>query len=501
MALVRERRRRAETLIRIHKERIPHLFVGGLDVESEANATILVTNPANKEPIGRCPAANQRDVEKAAETANKAYRDTWSETSPSERAKLLLALADAIRSQSEDLAILESLQTGKTFREVLQRDIHRAARILRHFAGWAGKLGGEAHELGQSLFGVVRRDPFPVVAAVLPGHTPLSSAASKLGAALALGSTVILQPPEQAPLTVLSLGEITREIGLPPGVLNVVTGQGSGAGEALANHPEVHALSYSGTIEVARRMLLGAAKSNLKPVHLELGDKTPFIIFEDADRRKALEAICSSIFTSRCVLPTAASRILVHERHYEEVASTLTARAKEILVGDPLDEHTELGAMPGKAHLDRVLAYIELGRREGAKLVAGGRRDTEGAKASGAFVRPTVFVDTKPDLRIATEEIAGPVLVVIPFRNEDEAVEIANGTDYGLAASVWTQDLARAQRLTRRLQVGLTWVNSFDVFDPALPVGGTRLSGHGRDLGTEGLYQLSRTKSVYLPSR
>ena len=477
---------------------MPHLFVGGLDVESEANATVLVSNPANQEPIGRCPAANARDVEKAALTAQRAFEDTWSGTTPAERAKYLLELSDAIRQEAEDLAILESLQTGKTYREVIQRDVHRASRILRHFAGWAGKFPGETHELGRGLTGAVRKDPYPVIAASLPWSTAFASAASKVGAALALGSTIILQPPEQAPLTVLKLGEIAREVGVPPGVLNVLTGSGHSTAEALANSPIVSAMSFAGSIETSRRMLLGAAKSNLKPVHLELGDKTACIIFEDADRRAAIDAICASIFTSRCVLPTAACRVLVHERHYEEVASTLSARAKEILVADPLDEHTELGPMISAAHLKRVMAYVELGRREGAKLVAGGQRDSEGAKARGAYMRPTVFVDARPDMRIAQEEIAGPVVVLMPFKSEDEAAVLANGTDYGLAASVWTKDLARAQRMTQKLQVGLTWINTYDVFDPALPHGGTKLSGHGRDLGAEGLQQLSRSRTQYI---
>lgn len=495
---MRERLRRAETLIRIQKERMPHLFVGGLEVESEANATIVVTNPGTGEAIGRCPAANTKDVDKAAETARKAFEDGWGASHPSERAKYLLALADAIEHEAEDIAILESLQTGKTYRDVLQQDVHRSAQLLRHYAGWAGKFPGETHELGRNLSGSVRTEAYPVIAAVLHWSRPFASAVSKLGTALALGSTVILQPPEQAPLTVLKLGEMAREIGLPAGVMSVLTGLGNGAGVALANHPGVDALSYAGSIENSRRMLLGAAKSNLKPVHLELGDKTPLIMFEDADRNAALAAVCNSIFTSRCTLPTAASRLLVHERHYEQVATLLAARAKEALVGDPLDEHTELGPMIDEAHLEKVLAYTELGRREGAKLVAGGRRDTEGKKSRGSFFKPSVFLDVRPDMRIATEEIAGPVLVVLPFKSEDEAVMIANGTDYGLAASVWTKDLARAQRMTTKLQSGLTWINSFDVFDPALPVGGTKLSGHGQDMGRAALQQLSRTRTVYI---
>ena len=498
---MRERRRRAETLVRIQKDRIPHLFVGGLDVESEANATLLVTNPADKEPLGRCPAANARDVHKAVEAARGALESTWRDTSARDRARYLVALAEQVEHQAEDLAILEALQTGKTHREVLEQDVLRGAKALRHYAGWADKLGGELFTLERGVEGRVHREPAGVVAAVLPWCSPLLSALEKVGAALISGSTLLLQPPEQAPLTVLALGEMTREVNLPPGVLNVITGLGSGAGEALANHPGVAAMTFAGSLDVARRMLLGAAKSNLKPIHFELGDKTPCIIFEDADRRAALEAVASSIFTSRSVLPTAASRLLVHESHYEEAASVLAARAKQVVVGDALDEHTELGPLISEEHMRRVLAYVELGRREGAKLVAGGVRDTEGTKAHGAFVRPTVFLDVKPKMRVAREEIAGPVLTLTPFKSEDEAVTLANDTDYGLAASVWTKDLARAQRVSRRLHAGVVWINGLGEADPALPFGGTRLSGQGRSFGREALLQLTRTRSVYVASK
>ncbi|MCA9548500.1 MAG: aldehyde dehydrogenase family protein [Myxococcales bacterium] len=498
---MRERRRRAETLVRIQKERIPHLFVGGLDVESEANATLLVTNPADKEPLGRCPAANARDVHKAVEAARGAFEATWRDTSARERGRALVALAEAVEHRAEDLAILEALQTGKTFREVLDEDILRGARALRHFAGWADKHPGELVPLEGGIEGRVHREPVGVVASVLPWSAPFLSAMEKVGAALISGSTLLLQPPEQAPLTVLALGEMTREANLPPGVLNVITGTGSVAGEALATHPLVGVMTFAGPMDWARRMLLGAAKSNLKPVHFELGDKTPCIVFEDADRRAALEAVATSIFTSRAVLPTAASRLLVHESHYEEAASVLAARAKQVVVGDALDEHTELGPMISEEHLKRVLAYVELGRREGAKLVAGGVRDTDGAKAMGAFMRPTVFVDAKPKMRVTREEIAGPVLTITPFKSEDEAVALANDTDYGLAAAVWTKDLARAQRVGRRLQAGVVWINGLGQSDPALPFGGTRLSGQGRSYGREALQQLTRTRSVYVSSK
>lgn len=497
---MRDRKRRAEKLIRAQQDRTPLLFIGGLGVESDGNATIPIVNPSNGQPIGRTPAANVRDVERAVEAARSASQE-WAEAAPAARAQILWKLADLIEHEAEDLAILEALQTGRPLRELANIDIASSVAILRYYAGWAGKRPGDAFDLGSGTLGLMHWEPHPVTGVILRWSAPFATAIRKTAPALALGSTIVMKPPEQAPLAVLRLAEIMVEAGVPPGVVNVIPGFGAQAGEALALNAGVTMLAFSGSIETARRIWLSAAKSNLKTIAADLGGKSAHILFEDADVRQAIGAISKGIFTNSSELSTAGSRLLVHESLYETIATTLASRAKEIVLGDPLDEHTELGPVVSEEHLKRVLAYVELGRREGAKLVAGGKREVEGNRSGGFFVQPTVFIDVDPSMRIAKEEIRGPVLTVLPFRHEEQAVEIANGTDYGLAGAIWTQNLARAHRVSRKLKAGLVWVNQYGRFDPAMPFGGVDLSGNGRDLGRIALDQYSRTKAVYLPTR
>ena len=497
---MRDRRQRAETLIRIQQDRNPYLFVGGLDIESDGSATLVVSNPADGVPIGRVPTANARDVDKAVASAQKVHRDHWQQTDPAERARLLWRFSDSIENDANDLAILESLQTGKTFRDVLAHDIEPSVRVLRYFAGWIDKHAGEAFDFGDGRTGAIEWTGPAVLASVLPLHDPFAAAVRKIALSLALGSSLVLKAPEQAPLTVLQLAALMHQNGLPPGAVNVITGQAP-AEEALAQHTGIGAMTYSGPIEQARRILVAAAKGNLKPVHFELGGKSTAVVFDDASLTRVTKAICGSIFRSRCTHGAAAAHVFVHERLYTDFCNTVTARARETVVGEPLDEHTELGPLTSEAHLKRVLAYVELGRREGAKVVAGGNRDVDGNKAMGFFVKPSVLVDVRPEWRIAREDVNGPLLSVSPFRHEDEVIEHINGADYGVAASVWTADLARARRVARRLDVGTAWINAHDVTEPGLPRSGRRLSGLSRDLGRAALTQLAVTKSVLMDER
>jgi aldehyde dehydrogenase (NAD+) len=492
---------RAEQLIKALQAKIPLLSIGGLNVESDGSATLQVCSPADGSLVGRVPGANELDVDRAVAAARSAFEGAWGETSPQERASVLWRAADLVEAEAQDLAVLEVLETGKTVREVVAHDLASTVSALRYYAGWVTKRGGMVHDLGGGMLGYALPEPHPVVGVITPWSAPLTAAAWKCAAALAAGSAVVVKPSELTPFTTFRLGDIFAKAGLPSGAFNVITGFGQPAGEALALHPGVDALAFSGSIETARRLQVASAKSNLKPVHLVLGGKSAAIVFDDAAVQKAVSAAWRAIFTARGTAPTGCSRLIVHESIYPEVVSMVTDRARQIVVGDPLDDHTELGPVVSEEHMKRILAYVELGRREGAKLVAGGTRDVEGIKAAGFYVKPTVFMDVRPEMRIAREAIPGPVLVVLPFKKEEEAIAIANGTDYGFATAVWTRDLGRAQRVAKKVRTGVVWINAYDLTDPALPYGGTHLSGHGRDLGRAGLEQFTTYKALYVPAK
>ena len=494
-------RQRASAVIEKQKMRPPLHLIDGNFVESSGNETIRIINPADNTSIGRIASGSSADVDAAVQSSIDVFYSRWSSVTGVRREELLHSLASALEKDADNLAILESLQTGKTYREVLIQDLAFGIQVLRYYAGLITKSKRASHAISPVLGAHVQVEPYPVVGALLSWHSPLLSAISKVAEAIAAGTTIVLKPSKLAPLTTLRLGELALEAGIPRGVVNVVTGHGNKTGQALALHGDLGAIHFNGSIENGRHVLVASAKSNLKPVYLSMGGKSANIIFEDADLRSACTAAWKAIFSHRGGRASAGSRLLVHEEIYDQVVQVITQRARELSLGDPLDEHTEMGPVISEEHLKRVLGYISLGRKEGARLIAGGGRDVAGSRAQGYFVQPTVFMNVQPEMRIAQEEIPGPVLSVIRFSDDDQALEIANGTKYGMASAIWTKDINRIQRFNRELRCGTVWTNCYGHLDPAIPFGGLGLSGYSREFGPESLSQYSYEKSVIIQSK
>jgi aldehyde dehydrogenase (NAD+) len=373
-----------------------------------------------------------------------------------------------------------------------------AADCFHYYAGWVRKLYGETIPVDGPFLNYTLREPAGVVAAIVPWNFPLQTAAWKVAPALACGCSVILKPSELTPLNALRFAEICREAGLPDGALTVVTGYGPTAGEALALHEDVDKISFTGSIATARKLLQNSAVSNLKRLSLELGGKSPNIVFPDADFDAAVRAALWGVFGNKGEMCTAASRLLLHEDIYDRFLEDLAGRARKLRLGNPLDPKTQMGPQISARQMDRVLDYIEIGKREGARIVCGGERDTDGDKARGYFIKPTIFADVTPAMRIATDEIFGPVLCAIRFRDAEDAIRIANGTTYGLAAAVWTEDIKLAHRVAAEIKAGTVWINTYNTIDSASPFGGYKQSGFGRDLGSDALEQYTNVKSVWV---
>jgi acyl-CoA reductase-like NAD-dependent aldehyde dehydrogenase len=474
------------------------LFIDGKFVNPVEGGTLPVVNPATGEKLCDAPAASAKDVDLAVRAATRAFEaGPWPKLSPTARGRALRKFADLVFQHREDLALLESLNNGKTFKDALRTDVGPAATTLSYYSEWANKILGEVLPVGGPFHTYVLKEPVGVVGAIVPWNFPLSLTSWKLGPALATGCTVVLKPSELTPLTALKLGELAQAAGLPDGVLNIVPGFGDPAGDALARHPDVAKVSFTGSARTARRLLLASSETNLKKLSLELGGKSPQVIFADADFDAAVEACFWGIFGNKGEVCAAGSRVLVHEKAYDAFVERLVERAKKLVVGDPLDPKTEMGAQVSERQLQSVLKYIASGREQGARVLAGGDRDSTGAKAKGAFVQPTIFGDVKPEMKIAQEEIFGPVLSCLRFKDDAEALAIANGTSYGLAASLWTRDTAKAQALAKKVKSGVVWINCFNQFDDAAPFGGYKESGWGRDLSHHALDGYLQSKTVW----
>ena len=476
----------------------PKLLIDGESVAPLEGGTVPVTNPATGETFFHAPAAGHGDVDRAVQAARRAFASgPWSRMNPSARGKLIRKLADALWERREEFALVASMENGKTFREAIRGDVAPGSATLAYASEWCNKLTGEVLPVDGNFLTYVLREPVGVVAAIVPWNYATCLACWKLGPALATGCTVVLKPSELTPLTAMKLGELAREVGFPPGVVNVLPGYGAPTGEALARHAGVDKIAFTGSVRTARRLLHASADTNLKKLTLELGGKSPQVVFPDADMARAVEACFWGIFGNKGEVCNAGSRILVHGKAHDAFVEKLVTRARQMVVGDPLEAKTEMGAQVSQHQLETILRYIESGTSEGATLACGGERDREGPKAKGNFLKPTVFTDVQPHMRIAQEEIFGPVLAVMRFDDEVEALRIANGTSYGLAASIWTRDVARALALARKVQAGVVWINCFNEFDDAAPFGGYKESGWGRDLSAHALENYTQLKTVW----
>ncbi|HVU71926.1 MAG TPA: aldehyde dehydrogenase family protein [Mycobacteriales bacterium] len=476
------------------------LLIGGGWVDAQSGRAFATHNPSNGQVIAELAEAGTADVDRAVAAARAAFAGPWRTMRPAQRQNLLWAVADALEAHYEELRLLEVLEMGSPIgkRRPGKKAAAWEATVLRYFAGWATKLHGKTipNSLPGNVFSYTLKEPVGVVGAIVPWNRPISNAIWKIAPVLATGCTMILKPAEEASLAALRIGELLLEAGVPDGVVNVVTG-GAEAGAALAGHLDVDKVAFTGST-VTGQHIIRAAAGNLKRVSLELGGKSPDVVFADADLDKAVPGAAMSVFSNSGQICCAGTRIYVEEPVYEEFVAGVSDFAGTLTVGNALDPETTIGPLVSAEQLERVTGYLELGPREGVRTTAGGARLTDGDLADGYFVPPTVFADVRDDMRVAQEEIFGPVACVMPFSSMEEVAARSNETTFGLAAGMWTRDVGKAHRLAAAMQAGTVWINTALLFDPAVPFGGYKMSGWGHEMGEDCLDEYLNTKSVWI---
>ena len=472
----------------------PHqLLIDAHRVPSYSGRTFKSINPATEEVIATIAEGNEADVDRAVAAARRAFEGPWRTMRAAERGHLLLKWAELLKRHADEIIEIESLDGGKPISATTRQDFPAAIDTLTYYAGWADKISGDVVPTRDDALTYTVREPVGVVAAIVPWNFPLMIGMWKLAPALACGCTVVMKPAELTSLSALRIGELALEAGIPPGVFNIVTGPGRVVGDALVNHPDVDKVTFTGSPGVGRGIMKGAA-SNFKRVSLELGGKSANVIFDDANLDAAAKAAAAGIFFNAGQVCSAGSRVLVQEGAYDEIVERLAARAKSLRMGDLLDRNTSLGPVISEKQMKSILDYVDIGQKEGASLVTGGERIGK----RGYFISPAVFAGVRHEMRISQEEIFGPVVSVIKFKDEADALRIANGTAYSLAAGVWSRDMGRVQRFAKRARAGTVWINTYGYTDVRLPWGGERDSGLGREHGTAAIENFTEPKAIWM---
>ncbi len=473
-----------------------NLLINGKWVSSSNGKTFPTINPATEEKITDIAEATNEDVDRAVKSARAALEGPWGKMSTRDRAKIVWRIGDLLLQKIDEVAALETMDNGKPIFESRYIDVPESANCFHYYAGWSTKFGGETIPISPNSFNYTLREPVGVVAAITPWNFPLILTSWKVAPALAMGNTIVLKPASWTPLTALKLGEICQEAGLPEGVMNVITGPGGSVGMALVTHPGVDKIAFTGETTTGKAIMKAGADT-LKKISLELGGKSPNVVFADADLDAAAKGASIGIFYGKGEVCAAGSRLFVEKKVHDQFMDKLLSRVEKLKPGDPMDPKTRFGAIVAKSQMEKVLEYVEIGKKEGGNLIFGGNRADIGT-GKGYFVNPTVFDQVECKMRIAQEEIFGPVLATIPFEDVDDAIVKANDTIYGLAAGVWTRDMKKAHHFAQKVKAGTIWVNTYNQYDASSPFGGYKQSGFGRELGSQALEHYTQTKTVWV---